>query len=84
KAEGQGFELDAQAIIARDWRTTLGFSYNDTKIKDPNLVVQACGNRTFQFLEPNTGCTVLDPAVPGTTNAVYINGNPLPRAPKVV
>ena len=84
KAEGQGFELDAQTIIARDWRTTLGFSYNDTKIKDPNLVVQACGNRTFQFLEPNTGCTVLDPAVPGTTNAVYINGNPLPRAPKVV
>lgn len=83
KAEGQGFELDAQAIIARDWRTTLGFSYNDTKIKDPNLFVQPCGNANFQFLTPNTGCTVLDPAGP-LAGTVSINGNPLPRAPKVV
>jgi iron complex outermembrane receptor protein len=73
KAEGQGFELDAQAIIARDWRTTLGFSYNDTKIKDANLFAAPCG----------ASCTVLDPAgpLPGT---VSINGNALPRAPKVV
>ena len=83
KAEGQGFEIDAQAIIARDWRTTLGFSYNDTKIKDANLFVQPCGNAGFQFLQAGTGCNVLDPAgpLPGT---VSINGNPLPRAPKVV
>ncbi|RTL18664.1 MAG: TonB-dependent receptor [Burkholderiales bacterium] len=77
KAEGQGFELDAQAIIARDWRTTLGLSYNDTKIKDPNLFVRACG----------APCTVLDPLVPGfdpKDKIVSINGNPLPRAPKVV
>ncbi len=73
KAEGQGFEIDAQAIIARDWRTTLGFSYNDTQIKDAGLFVTPCGN----------GCTVRDPAgpLPGT---VSINGNDLPRAPKVV
>jgi len=73
KAEGQGFEIDAQAIIARDWRTTVGFSYNDTKIKDANLFAAPCG----------APCTVLDPAgaLPGT---VSINGNPLPRAPKVV
>jgi iron complex outermembrane receptor protein len=82
KAEGQGFELDAQAIIARDWRTTLGFSYNDTKIKDANLFVLPCGNAGFQFLEANTGCTVLDPAGP-LAGTVSINGNPLPRAPKV-
>ncbi len=72
KAEGQGFELDAQAIIARDWRTTLGLSYNDTKIKDPSLFVVPCGN----------GCTVLNAAGPNGT--VNINGNPLPRAPKWV
>ncbi len=73
KAEGQGFELDAQAIIARDWRTTLGVSYNDTQIKDANLFVVPCGNGR---------CTVLDPAGPNGT--VNINGNPLPRAPKWV
>lgn len=82
RAEGQGFELDAQAIIARDWRTTLGFSYNDTKIKDPNLYVAPCGNANFQFLQANTGCTVTNPAGPNGT--VSVNGNPLPRAPKVV
>jgi iron complex outermembrane receptor protein len=73
KAEGQGFEIDAQAIIARDWRTTVGLSYNDTQIKDANLFAAPCG----------APCTVLDPAgsLPGT---VSINGNPLPRAPKVV
>ncbi|HEV6967751.1 TonB-dependent receptor [Roseateles sp.] len=82
KAEGQGFELDAQAIVAHDWRTTLGVSYNDTKIKDPNLFVSPCGNANFQFLQANTGCTVTDPAGPNGT--VSINGNPLPRAPKWV
>lgn len=73
RAEGQGFELDAQAIIARDWRTTLGLSYNDTEIKDPNLYVVPCGNGR---------CTNLNAAGPNGT--VNINGNPLPRAPKWV
>jgi len=73
KAEGQGFEIDAQAIIARDWRTTLGFSYNDTKIKDPNLFAAPCG----------APCTVLDPAGP-LAGTVSLNGNDLPRAPKLV
>jgi iron complex outermembrane receptor protein len=83
KAEGQGFELDAQAIIARDWKTTLGLSYNDTEIKDPNLFVQPCGNANFQFLEANTGCTVLNKPGP-LAGTVLIGGNPLPRAPKWV
>ncbi len=83
EATGQGFELDAQAIIARDWKTTLGLSYNDTQIKDPTLFVSPCGNATFQFLQANTGCTVLNKAgpLPGTA---LIDGNPLPRAPKWV
>ena len=83
KAEGQGFELDLQAIIARDWRTTLGFSYNDTEIKDSALFVSPCGNANFQFLQANTGCTVLDKPGP-IAGTVLIGGNPLPRAPKVV
>jgi iron complex outermembrane receptor protein len=83
KATGDGFELDGQAILSQNWRTTLGMSYNKTQIKDPNLFVQPCGNAGFGFLTPDTGCTVLNAAgpLPGT---VGINGNPLPRAPKVV
>jgi iron complex outermembrane receptor protein len=73
KATGQGFELEAQAILARDWRTTFGLSYNDTEIKDGNLFVAPCGG----------GCTVLNKAGP-VTGTVLIGGNPLPRAPKWV
>ncbi|WP_310385054.1 TonB-dependent receptor [Roseateles sp.] len=81
KATGQGFELDAQAIIARDWRTTLGLSYTDTEIKDDKLFVSPCGNANFQFLEANTGCNVLNKPGP-VAGTVLIGGNPLPRAPK--
>ncbi len=54
---------------------TLGGSYNDTEIKDPNLFIAPCG----------APCTVTNPTktVGGATVAV-INGNPLPRAPKWV
>lgn len=73
KAAGQGFELDFQANLSDSVQMTIGASYNDTEIKDPNLAIQPCGS----------GCKVLDPAgpVPGT---VLINGNPLPQAPKWV
>jgi iron complex outermembrane receptor protein len=83
EAVGQGFELDAQAIIARDWKTSIGLSYNDTEIKDPNLFVQPCGNATFQFLQANTGCTGTNKPGP-VAGTVLIGGNPLPRAPKWV
>jgi iron complex outermembrane recepter protein len=73
KVVGQGVELDFQAYLSDRLLFTLGGSYNDTKIKDPNLAVQACGN----------GCTVLDPVV-GAGNTVSIDGNPLPQAPKWV
>jgi iron complex outermembrane receptor protein len=73
KVEGQGVELEFQAILSEDWRMTLGGSYNDTEIKDASLFVAPCGN----------GCTVTNPAgsIAGT---VLVNGNPLPRAPKWV
>jgi len=73
KAVGQGFELDLQANLNRNWKTTVGVSYNDTEIKDDKLFVAQCGN----------GCTVTNPKgnVAGT---VLIGGNPLPRAPKWV
>ncbi|MCG2586083.1 TonB-dependent receptor [Massilia sp. TS11] len=73
KAIGQGVELDAQAILSDELRATIGASYNDTEIRDPNLFVSPCG----------APCTVTNPTrtVGGGTVAL-INGNPLPRAPK--
>ncbi|SHH23854.1 iron complex outermembrane recepter protein [Massilia sp. CF038] len=72
KAIGQGLELDFQANLADGLSASIGASYNDTEIKDPDLAVQICGN----------GCTATDPLKPGTTNQALLNGNPLPRAPK--
>ncbi len=83
KATGQGIEIDAQAILARSWLTSLGLSYNDTEIKDPNLFVAPCGNANFQAVRANTGCTVLNSPGP-VAGTVLIGGNPLPRAPKWV
>ncbi|WP_229750878.1 TonB-dependent receptor [Undibacterium terreum] len=73
KVEGQGFELEAQAKLNRNWKTTFSTSYNKTEIKDPGLFAAPCGN----------GCTVTNAPgpLPGT---VSINGNPLPQAPKWV
>jgi len=81
KAEGQGFELDLQANLSENWKTTFGVSYNDTEIKDSDLFVAPCGNANFQFLMADTGCTVQDPAGP-VAGTVLIGGNSLPRAPK--
>jgi iron complex outermembrane receptor protein len=73
KMTGQGVELDFEAYVTDRFLVTLGYSYNDTEIKDRNLAVQPCAS----------GCTVLDPVgpVPGT---VLIDGNRLPQAPKNV
>ncbi|MES2073410.1 MAG: TonB-dependent receptor [Pseudomonadota bacterium] len=73
KATGQGFELEAQANLSRNWKATVSTSYNKTEIKDPGLFVSPCGN----------GCTVTNPAGP-VAGTVLINGNPLPRAPEWV
>jgi iron complex outermembrane receptor protein len=79
KVTGQGVELDFQAILSDSLRMSLGGSYNDTEIKDPNLFVQTCGN------QPNTGgvagCTPVGTAGPFPFTQ-KLNGNPLPRAPK--
>lgn len=79
KVTGQGVELDMQAILTDSLRMTFGGSYNQTEIKDGKLFVQYCGN--YANTGGVAGCTVTNAAgpFPGT---VYINGNPLPRAPK--
>ena len=79
KTEGKGFEFDFQAYLTPNLLATVGGAYNDTKIKDPNLRIAACGS----------GCKVLDPIVQAADPSVgrfapivLIDGNPLPQAPK--
>jgi iron complex outermembrane receptor protein len=71
RTNGQGFELDFDAYLTDNLLVTVGASYNDTEIDDPNLFVQPCGS----------GCTVLDPAGPNP-GLVSIDGNSLPQAPE--
>ena len=70
KAAGQGVELNLDAYLTENLLVTLSGSYNDTKIKDPNLTVAGCG----------APCTVTNPSAGG--GQYYIDGNPLPQAPK--
>ena len=88
KATGQGFELDFQAYLTDRLLASVGWGYNDTEIKDGNLVVSSCG--TLQRAgQPKANCTILDPhsyqLIPESGNYVAkanIHGNPLPQAPK--
>jgi iron complex outermembrane receptor protein len=82
KTTGSGAEIDLQALPTDNLLLTLGLGLNKTRIKDPDLRVDACASAT--------GCTVLDPitAPADPANAkfaptVSIDGNPLPMAPKV-
>jgi iron complex outermembrane recepter protein len=78
KVTGQGVEVDFQANLSDAFSMTLGGSYNDTEIKDKNLLVQYCGNVNNNAA---SGCspTNINPNVAGMA---YVDGNPLPRAPK--
>ncbi|GAB2867755.1 TonB-dependent receptor [Pseudoduganella ginsengisoli] len=73
KVIGQGVEVDMQANLGYGFTGSFGSSYNDTEIKDPNLFVSPCG----------APCTVTNPtATRNGSTVAFVNGNPLPRAPK--
>jgi len=82
KSVGQGFEFDGQAYLTEDLLVTLGFSYNDTKIKDKNLAVAACGGGCFVLDPPDPSNPANDGTPPGHPVTVLIDGNPLPQSPK--
>ena len=75
KTTGQGFEFDLEAYLTDSLLVTLGSSYNDTEIQDADLSVAGCA-----------ACTVTDAPVldenGDPTGRFYIDGNPLPQAPK--
>ncbi|HEX9707510.1 MAG TPA: TonB-dependent receptor [Steroidobacteraceae bacterium] len=79
QTDGQGVELDFEAYLTDNFLVTIGASYNDTEIDDPNLGVQVCGS----------GCTFLDPVIspafpPFVPATVSIDGNRLPQSPEVI
>ena len=73
---GHGLEAELEARPVTGLTLTGGLSYNHTKIDDDTLAVEVCG----------APCTFTDPvAVPaggGQPAQVFIDGNPLPQAPK--
>jgi iron complex outermembrane receptor protein len=63
----------------------LGSSYNDTEIKDKDLVVSTCGNGIDPTNTTKPNCTVTDPYFYDPSTGSFranIDGNPLPQAPK--
>ncbi len=74
--DGYGFETELEARPVPGLTLTAGLSYNHTEIKDDSLVVEVCG----------APCTVTDPfavpSIPFDPGEVFIDGNPLPQAPK--
>ena len=77
QTDGMGVEVDFEAYITDNLRVSLGASYNDTEIDDPNLGVQVCGGGCT-FTDPVTS-PAIPPFVPAT---VSIDGNRLPQSPE--
>jgi iron complex outermembrane receptor protein len=81
KTVGKGSELEFEFHPIPTVTFNLSGSYNDTRIEDPTLGVAPCFN--WSFAVPGQGCHVLNPENASGTLA-YINGNPLPQAPRWV
>jgi len=82
---GAGIETTLEALITDNLRLSLNLSYNKTEIQDKTLKAERCA------IDPTSGpyCHSPDPIAKTTPNAfggftttVYIDGNPLPRAPE--
>jgi len=73
KGVASGFELDADFLLGDFVLVSLGTSYNDTELEDPDLATVPCGSGL---------CTPLDPVNPDDPAQVMLDGNPFPRAPR--
>ncbi len=67
---GRGVEAELIFLPVPSLEVSVGLSYNQTRIDDPNLAVEGCG----------APCEVLDPPASGE-GTFSINGNSLPQAP---
>lgn len=71
KADAVGAELDLEWLITDNLLVTLGYAYNDTEIKDPNLFVAPCGSGQCQAFQDRN-----------ENGQVPVDGLPLPRTPE--
>ncbi len=71
KGVGQGFEADITWLPVDGLVLTLGYSYNDTEIRDDALRIDTCGSGI---------CTVLDPL--DDDGFAIVDGNAFPQAPE--
>lgn len=82
QVNGFGIETEVDMLLTDNLQLSANLSYNDTEIDDPGLRDDLCGSIP--------GCTGLDlvtgtRATPfGTATEVDVNGNPLPRTPKII
>jgi len=73
KGTGLGFDVDAEFQATDRLLFTLGLSYVDTELDDPNLRIAPCGSGQ---------CTVLDP-IDANGNAI-VDGNSFTQAPEYI
>jgi iron complex outermembrane receptor protein len=85
EGEATGFEADIEWLATDNLMFTLGFAFNDTEIKDPNLSTTPCA---WNNANPGTpsgaglGCTPTQPVDPSDPTKRLINGMPFPRVPE--
>lgn len=77
---GAGVETDFEAYLSDELRLNFNMSYNKTEIRDDELKAERCASTPTCTSSDEVANVVPGPFGPVTT--VYIDGNPLPRAPE--
>ncbi len=71
KGNGSGVDFDAEFLLTDNLYISLGYSYNQTEIDDPDLRITPCA-----FGQ----CSVTDPV--DVNGDAIVDGNPFPQAPE--
>jgi len=71
KGQGSGVDFDAEFLLTDNLYISLGYSYNQTEIDDPDLRIAPCGSGQ---------CSVTDPI--DINGFAIVDGNPFPQAPQ--
>lgn len=83
RVNGSGVETDFEVLITDNFLVLLNASYNKTEIDDPELKDDACGSAPSCTYDPSRIAGMRDTFF-GPVTEVWIDGNPLPRAPELM